>query len=199
MSSQVGICKLALGHIGSRAITSLSEGSEEAEACNVYYDQARRATLAAHPWDFARKVVALAASAADPEYGFTYRYALPTDCLRPVELTNLAGIGASPFGGRADGVRRVAFKIMGRDLLTNMENARLAYTRDEEDPNVFSVLFIEALSYRLAAFLAGKLAESSGFQKNMLAMFQQILPQAQGVDAATSRTDERPNVVSVRA
>ncbi|MGE4471082.1 MAG: hypothetical protein AB7D47_13190 [Desulfovibrio sp.] len=198
MASDVGICNLALGRIAQRAIASLSERSNEAMFCTTFYDSVRRIVLRAYPWNFARKVAALALSAEDAEYGYVYRYALPTDCLRPLELTNLEHGGRERLFSNGPPARRIAFRIMGRDLLANMENARLAYTRNVEDPNLFDDLFSEAFSYRLAADLAGVLPESANFQKNMIQLYQQTLAGAKSVDASINRTDDRPTILSVR-
>jgi hypothetical protein len=131
--------------------------------------------------------------------------------LRTIELTNLAEVSVDHTLGyvRSDiytatlhakpTVPGVAFKILGRDLMTNMENAKLAYIHDEDDPNQFDELFIDALSLRLAADLAGVFPESSGFQSNMMSFYQQVLFEARGVDASESKPSETATLVSVRA
>lgn len=206
MASKVGICNLALSHIGQRSISAINESSAEAAACRQFYDRDRRAVLRAHPWNFALRVVTLAASVEDPEYGYTYRYKLPTDCLRPVELTNLAEMSADPVLQLTDANRArklaeasAAFKLMGKDLLTNVEGAKLAYVKDETDPNQFDELFLEALSFRIAADLAGVLPESPDWQKNMIEMYERSLASARAVDAAETRQSEAQTMVSVRS
>lgn len=58
-TNSVEICNNALTLIGTRRITSLSDPSKEARACNDNYDICRKALLRSHPWNFAMTRVEL--------------------------------------------------------------------------------------------------------------------------------------------
>jgi len=189
VASATDICNLALLYVGEEAI-SLADNSATASACNLAYVRSRRALLASHPWNFARKVTTLAETTDDPAYGFTYCYALPTGCLRPLELTNTMLRDGKPL--------RAAFKVVGRTLLTDVEGAKLAYTADETDVNRFSESFMEALAWKMAPLLAGKLSGNANLQKNTLSMFQQALAEAKALDASINRGSEPQTILSVR-
>src|SRR5438270_202467 len=78
---------MALGHVGnSSQIASLTEKSNEARACALYYEQCRDEVLQAFPWPFATVITALTLVATDPttEWGYSYRY--PVDGLRTFRI-----------------------------------------------------------------------------------------------------------------
>lgn len=58
-TTAIEVCNNALTLIGSRRITSLSDPSKEARACNDNYNICRKAVLRMHPWNFATKRVEL--------------------------------------------------------------------------------------------------------------------------------------------
>lgn len=58
-TTSVEICNNALTLVGTRRITSLSDASKEARACNDNYDICRKALLRRHPWNFGMTRVAL--------------------------------------------------------------------------------------------------------------------------------------------
>ncbi len=82
--------------IGTRsAIASMSEASNEAEACTIHFEAACRALLRLAPWSFARyqnNLALVAAAGCTPEnpnnvppfppVPWTYEYAWPQDCVR---------------------------------------------------------------------------------------------------------------------
>jgi hypothetical protein len=90
--SKVEICNLALLSIGQETIQSLTESSQEAVYCAAFYDSARKQLLRGHPWNFATKIVELAALTEDPP-DFTYYYGIPSDCIKvigPIYAANSA-------------------------------------------------------------------------------------------------------------
>lgn len=67
MSSQVDICNRALSVIGTRStIASMTEGTDEADACTIHFEGACKALLRLAPWSFARATVQGALIAAAP-------------------------------------------------------------------------------------------------------------------------------------
>ena len=82
MASVVDICNRALQKLGAESITSLTQNTENARACNSCFEFLRDAELRAHPWNFAIKRAQLAADLTPPEFGYDLRYQLPSDYLR---------------------------------------------------------------------------------------------------------------------
>ena len=210
MASRISICNLALARVGhARAIASFEEASAEGNYCRQFYDVDRREMLRSHAWNFAVKVVSLAASDESPEYGFLYRYQLPSGCLRPLELTNLASVTTAATGIYGAGelynlstsrlsVPQVAYRIIGRELMTNMENAKLAYVYDEEETNKFTDSFINALTLRMASDMAAVIVKNATMQKNLLQMYQMAVADAKGIDAGENKSADEDTILSVR-
>lgn len=162
MASDIDICNLALLRIGTRSsISSLSEGSAEANACALAYPVVRDALLAQHRWGFATRRVMLADLGFPPD-GWRFRYAYPADCL------HARGIHAPHRGlGECEPThrRRYAgrFEVSGdldasgnpiKVILADLPRAELVYTAQVTAPSQYDAAFIEALSWMLGAELA---------------------------------------------
>lgn len=149
MASEVGICNRALQKLGAKRITSLSEDSRNARACNAAYEEARDSELRKHPWNFAITRVSLAADTATPDWGRANQFTLPADCLRihdPYPEDN--------YNGRD-------WVVEGRKILTD-ESAPLylRYIAQITDPNTMDALFREALAARIAAETCEEITQS---------------------------------------
>lgn len=176
-ASEAQICNIALARIGVKTfITALSDSSAEAEACNILYAPMRDATLEAFPWPFATRRATLAVLAGVTRSGWSYSYALPTDCIAPRYLY---------AGERQPAARnRVAFAVEandagdGRILITDEQNAELVYTAKVTNPDTFSPLFRDALSWLLAADLALVLVVKPQLEIQCRQRFQMLISQA---------------------
>ena len=173
MASEVGICNSALSKIGSPTrITSLTEGSRAANACNEQYAKIRDALLRSHTWNFATKRAKLAQSSEIPEYEFNFAYRLPADWLRTVAVhDNDAGVGDT------------AFRIEGRKLITNANELYLRYIRRVTDPNDMPADFREALAVNLAVELAILIAQSNSLKESLKADQKTALRRTRSTDA----------------
>ena len=144
--SKVKICNMALGNLGSSdTIESLTENSVAAKQCNLWYDESRQEALEAFDWSFARKRQALAPHSEDPPDAWSYRYQYPADCVTAREIEN-------PLGAEAD---PVPFTVeMAADgtkcILTNLDEAVLVYTYDQETVSSFSKHFVRTLAFAIA-------------------------------------------------
>lgn len=186
--SIVAICNLALSRIGARsAVQSLNEDSTEAQACKLLYDFARDATLEAHDWNFARARVALA-DFGGPPAGWSYRYALPSDCLAPRFLEQ------SPRTAQ-----RPPFRVEGGALLTDMAAATLVYTAAVVDPARFSPSFVTALSWRLGADLALPLTGKESLHQRCYAAWREVVNTAAVADANAEAPDAAPDAAWITA
>ena len=167
MASVVGICNIALSNIGDEKISSLTDNNDRARACNLRYEDTRDAVLRSHPWKSATSRVELAASTDTPVWGFTYKYALPSDCLRVLDVYDYT----------------VPFSIEGRFLLTDNSTAKLKYIARFTDPNVYDILLQLAIGIRLAAEIAEALTGRTELKQEMYQKYLLILSEARGVDS----------------
>lgn len=181
MTTAVDICNLALSYLGDQAkVTSLlgSDTSAQARHCIRFYPMARDALLEMHNWQFATKRVELTEVSAGSETdSWDYAYQVPSDMLKAlsVQATETADDYVQPLGTQestfpafpTSGITVPQPFVIEQDstdtqvLLTDVEDATLRYIAYVDDVNQFSPLFIMALSWHLAAMLAGPLLKGS--------------------------------------
>ena len=191
MASDIDICNLALLRLGTRStIASLTEGSVEANACNIAYPLIRDALLASHRWGFATRRTQLAVLGAPPP-PWAFCYAFPTDCLAPHELYRpIPRLPVIPFevSGSTDPLGN-PIKV----ILTNWAQAMLVYTAHVTSPNLFAPHFIEALSWMLAAELATALTGDTNLAQYSAQMASSAVAAARARDANDdSKPQDRP-------
>ena len=193
-SSEVDICNLALANIGDKAsVTSISpsDGSHQADLCSRYYPMARDLLLERHRWDFSIRQTALV-QLTNTRTEWDYAYKLPVDFSGAIAILAKdaqddqieQGVALpQPFAIEVD-------NNFDRVLYTDMINASLRYTAKTTDSTKFSQSFIHALSWRLAAMLAGALIKGdAGAQavQNATQMAEFYSNRAAAFDSRTTR------------
>lgn len=188
MASEVTICNLALSHLGDDRISSLDDPTRQGRACKLHYVLTRDAVLRDHPWNFATRREYLALLAGAAPVGWDYAYAYPSDCLFAREIWQTVVLEQpTPFEVLTSGT--------GRVLVTNEANAVLEYTARIADTTQFDALFIDALSYKLAAELAMPLTRSVQIAQAQLSLYMSRMAQAATIDSREGRKDpEHPNL-----
>lgn len=194
--STVLISNMALSHLGAGQIQAMDEASAEAIQANLWYDPSRKQALTSHNWGFARKRAVLAVHGDDPPEGvWAYRYIYPVDCLVARELVNPA-MGAvsslTVFGSRPQDVwaagDAVPFDVETSDnetksILTDLEDATLVYTFNQESTSMFSWPFIDALAYLMAGRLAFALTGKRSLAQDMFEAYRSVVRSASATDA----------------
>lgn len=179
--STVQIGNMALSAIGARStIESLSEDTVEAQQINLWYNTARKQTLAAFDWTFARKRATLSAHSEDPpDAVWSYRYQYPVDCVAAREIENPLGWDADavPFEIEVDSTGET------KSILTDQEDAVLVYTFDQAAPVMFSSHFDITLAHLLGWYIAYSLTGSTKVQDAMLERYNLLVLQAPVHDA----------------
>lgn len=159
MASEVDICNLALSHIGQDAnITSISppDGGFEADKCAMFYPIARDGLLEKAAYRFALRREALTEFADNPSTQWSYAYSLPNACIRPLAVLLEGAIddtAPQPYDieTMADGQMI---------LLTNAPpGATLKFIMRQTDTTKYTPTFIEALSWRVAAYISGPITK----------------------------------------
>lgn len=207
MAAEVDICNLALAHLGDAAtIASINppEGSAQAEHCARFYPMARDALLESYAWGFSTRRAVLAKLTDNARSEWDYAYALPADTLQimavlPPDSTDdyisaaSVSIGASvsytpqPFACEIN--EAGAFVIYSDQV-----DAIVRYTALVTDSTKFSPLFTLALSWQLAAMLAGPVLKGdvgAAEAKRCTVMAQAYLAQARQSDANQRRLPMR--------
>lgn len=171
MASAIDICNLALAHIGDEAtVASLDppEGSAQASHCARFYPMARDSLLEAHTWNFAVRRAVLA-EVANTWTQWQFAYAKPADCLRVISVLPSDGyddyeanvsentVSDLNIGGFL-APQKYVIELNDNSasvILTNQEDAIVRYSAFVTDTTKFSPLFVQVLSWNLAAMLAG--------------------------------------------
>lgn len=177
--TRVQMANMALGHVGtSQLIENLeTELTVEATQCNLYFDQAVETTLEDFPWPLATKygTPGLVTDNTDvtTPYDWLYAYRYPNDCLfvrRIVTTLGRKDTNPPPF--------RIGLDDQGKLIWTDVEDVVIEYTKRVTDVNLFSPLFVDAVSWRLAAYIAPALSRIPKQDQTMMAVYLAMLGKA---------------------
>ena len=175
MRSIVDLCNLALSHLAQGyVVNDLNERTTHANLCNTYYPICRQELLDdEHQWSFA---VARVYLNVDAGYTAQTAYVLPSDIIKTFQLES---------GER--------FYIEGDHLFTSDPAPVLRYVRDVKDLSRLPPTFKVALSYLLAARIAGPLSQDQQQQAAMLQLFSAEKAKAIRNDLQQHRIEKRPD------
>lgn len=201
MASIADICNMALSHLGvGDQITDLdTESSKEALACRLWYDKCRDQVLRAFAWPFATIVEDLTLVEEEPndglEWAYSYRY--PSACISLRRILS---------GARTDSQSsKVPYRIVrddaGRLILSDLEDAQVEFTQLVEAADQFDPLFVDALSYLLAAKIGPRVCGGDQFKLSdrALQMYAWAIGQAMNAAANEERSDEPPDAELISA
>ena len=167
MPSSVDICNRALSRIGSARITSLTDDTKRARACNSAFSMVRDEVLRAHPWNAAISRASLAKLVDAPLFGYDAQYQLPGDCLRVLEVYD----STEPWVVEG-----------GKILCEEGTPLSIRYIRQEEDTEVWDALLTSAVAARLAVELCEELTQSNTKRDRAAQEYEQILARARMAD-----------------
>lgn len=182
MASDTDICNLALSHLGDDATVSqvfpIPEKSIQAKRCFIFYPQARNALMEMHDWTFLTSRVALALLSDTPPSTWQYMYAAPDASLRVISIiasdaADDYSVALPPTSTGTTGIQFPSDEPLGvyapqpfvleahpttgkPVILTNQVDAVARFmNKNATDPTRFSPLFVDALAWLLASYLAG--------------------------------------------
>lgn len=176
MPSWVQICNQALYRLGEPPLTLLTDNAKSAIACNNCYEQARDEVLEENDWYAARVRAALSADATAPSWGWSYRYALPTNpyCLKVLQVEN-----------------DIEYAVEGRYLMCGEASGiNILYTGRIVDPTGIPPLLAKAISWRLALILCRAIVQSSSMQEALMQEYKIILQDAKQQNAMQFSVDD---------
>lgn len=160
MASEVDIANSAITKLGEARIMSLTDNVKPAREINAIFTLRRDALLRAFNWNFAMKRASLSALADAPEWGYTYQYQQPSDCLRVLQVGEYYVIpGLADYIGGTD---NEPFKIEGRTIVTDFSAPlNIRYLRRVTNAGDFDVLFTEAFACDLAYHACEAITQSN--------------------------------------
>ncbi len=187
MSTSIEIWNQAMMKIGADRITAAgldSEAQMEAALAATIYNTEKRALLRMYPWNCAIKREALAQSADAPANQYNYKFSLPSDYIRLLELRS-GDYTLYNYGG--DGNR--AYVLEGKYVLTDEKNVVARYVADI-DESQFDPHLEEVLVAKLAFESVYAIGQSANAHSTFGAIFEGKLNEARTTDAL-----ENPHVV----
>jgi hypothetical protein len=178
--SETAICQLATAHLRAGTIGSIDDNSIAATHCKLFYETLRDVVLEGSNWGFARKVKPLQLL-SETEFGWTYAYQYPSDCLRVNKLMINYETSAQ------DDVVYCISNINGaKVILSNEPGLRISYRSRVTNTDLFPASFKMALSYLIASEIAVAVIgvkEGERLKKISLNMYASYLGSASENDA----------------
>jgi len=177
VSSEVEIVNSALIKIGEQTITSLSDDRQQAQVARRQYPIKRDELLRMYRWNFAVARATLAPLAEKPAFGFSNQFETPTDAIKIIGLYDGTQMDRN-YTGSHD-----VWKVEGTRILANSDSLSIFYIKQVTNPLNFDPIFVETLSWFLAADLAFNLTASADLVEVANQGFAQALRQARMNDA----------------
>jgi len=177
MPTITDVCNAAISHCGTRSkISSIDEGSPEANACLNHFTMVRDSSLRAHDWNFARRTEALALL-QNPPARWAYKYAIPTDCLRIRRLNDVPLLALpETFYEMATDVDSTGAYV--GVLLSDSASVSAIYTAQVTDPLRWDQGFVDAVVYGLASRVCFELTGKEDRANVLTQLWQRFLSMA---------------------
>lgn len=170
MPAKLDIINAALARAGARGGNFSAAGSQGMQVADAAYARCRDYCLSLYPWPFALRLVKLARAAEAPACGARHAYPLPGDCVRVVEVTDVANPEKAP-----------EYEVIGSALHSDAASVLLRYVSNSRDVPM-SEAFADALEWRLAFEIAPYVAQGGSAARDFFQLFEQALDRAK-VDA----------------
>jgi hypothetical protein len=183
--SETDLVNAALRKVSGSRITSMTDGTKNANAASDVYEITRDELLGIHNWNFAKKRAKLARLSTAPTFEYDYAYGLPADWIKTISVhDNDGGTGT---------VDHSEEEVDGQGVIcASVENVYISYVYQLTDPNRMSASFRKALISALARELALPVANSNTVHDKYEREAERRLLKAQSVDAQGSTAQRRP-------
>ena len=189
--TEYDICNTALAYIGqTETITDYTSNTTASALCGRLYPIAYKNLMEEYPWSFAVKTATLTAvtDETSEEYSFVYEY--PSDCLRILKLI------PCPDGQVID--YEVQYTLDGttdvKRIFCDLEDAKVVYIMDIDNPAQFTSSFADALAWDLAVRLAIPLSADAKTIQMVQQFRQMAVSKAKLLNAKEQRKPiNRPN------
>ena len=185
MASETNIANVAMRLLKADRITSLTDGSKNANVANDVFDEVRDDLLRAHNWNFASRFAKLAQLSTAPIFEFDNAYALPDEWLRTITVhDNDAGIGTLVY-------REAEVDDKGV-IVTSVDEMWMRHVYRVTDPNRMATDFRMAFSFALALAMPGISNLSAAREDRLENRATARLRRAKHSDASGSMPERRP-------
>lgn len=172
--TDIQICNIALGWLSGNRITTLDDGTVEADLCKDNYDVSKQAILEAVDWTFARKRAELTPKTQEivgADYGQVFD--LPADCLVIRQV--------SEDGSWADW-QIVSYELEARQLYADSDKLYIKYTASDIAEANYSSKCMHLIASQLAADICNVLTGSTKIEDTLRRKVDYLINQAAGED-----------------
>lgn len=182
MATTVQICNLALARVGEvRGITSLTDGTEAANLCNLLYTDIAEEVMGEGEWTCCISRDTLVKTINTPDHEFGSEYQLPTNP-RILKLINVYN----------ERVLELKYTVEGDKLYTNEGEVSIKYIGFLEDTSAYTTYLKSAIVSRLAHELSYVLTGSTANSERLYARYELDLRKGLTHDRSQgSKTDIR--------
>lgn len=174
--SEVDIANSALGDLGAASISSLELQTGHARTIKAVFDTVRDFVLELHYWNFAKTRAPLSPVSADPLFGFSRAFVLPTDFLKLKETHPR--------------LEQTEYRVESGKILCDESALSITYTRRVTDPNAMPPSFRECLAAYLASKIAKSVTGSDDAKTRMEALAEARLRTARRINAENAGQEE---------
>ena len=151
--TDLSICSDALILLGAAPLSSFTEGTDAAQACDRLYPDLRDSLLSRYPFSWSYIKVQLGRLSTTPINEFKYAYGLPGNMLSGVQAVfETSSTNQQPIN---DG-----WEIYGQELYTNLESVYIDY-QESVDESKMPHYFVQLLRTALASELAITITDQS--------------------------------------
>lgn len=182
MSSPIEISNMALAYLGQQSIRDFDENNKRARMCKIFYDHNRTTILRKFHWTFAKEFSKLAikldrnSEAIISVKGYTYVYALPSDCLTPRRIANCEN-------------PHIRWEVTaGRLLHSDWADFVLEYTKNVDNSGDFVPEFEDLLSLAMAINMGPSLTQDKQLVRLLVDQYTFMEPSAVDIDLNTDNT-----------
>jgi hypothetical protein len=174
----------------AKRIADLTDSVGSAGIANDVLESERDDLLRSAVWNFAITRVKLGRLSALPAFGWSYAYALPSDCMRVVSVhDNDAGTGAVPY--KIESLLQSDGSYVNV-IASDAADIYLRYCRQITDPNLMTASFRQCLILRMAKIFAVSIAKSNPLFQALDGEEQRVYRQARSIDGIEDYPEERP-------
>lgn len=190
-TAEIDVWNLALDMLHEAPVSAVDEDTAVRLWFSRNFDQTRDEELRKFAWNFSLARVELAASVEAPAWHWSYKYELPGDCLRMMELRQ---------GGAINGTL-IPYELEGNAILTNQQAPlRLRYIKRVTTVGLWDTLFVDVMAAKLASKMAHWITGKGSFAQLAEQNYQQTLREARRIDAIEQYQEDldQNDVIRVR-
>lgn len=177
MQTKTEIANQALALLSAGRITNITDNDNElSRAVNAVFDITAKQVIRSHRWNCCVRRATLVQLSESPTktatYGFSYKYQLPSDSLRFLDLNG------EPWSDK-----QRYLSVEGLELHTNDSKANIRYLAWVSNTEEWDVLLGEAVAVKLAMRIARRITKDGVTASDLEGHYQRVVSNAIRVDA----------------